>query len=109
MSDDTNGSEINEVPNTGIPDPARLVAWVHGHVQGVGFRWSTRVKAKQLDLVGYAKNYPDGRVLVVAEGSQDACEKLLVWLNGHETPGVVDTVVHHWMNPRGEYRDFGRE
>ncbi len=46
----------------------RLTAWVHGRVQGVGFRWYTRATALELGLVGYAQNYPDGRVLVVAEG-----------------------------------------
>ena len=45
---------------------SRLTAWVHGHVQGVGFRWATRVRALELGLTGYAKNYADGRVLVIA-------------------------------------------
>ncbi|MFN3340456.1 MAG: acylphosphatase, partial [Dietzia sp.] len=26
-------------PEGAGPDQVRLVAWVHGHVQGVGFRW----------------------------------------------------------------------
>ena len=42
----------------------RLSAWVHGHVQGVGFRWWTRSRALELGLVGYASNQADGRVLV---------------------------------------------
>ena len=54
-------------------DPVRLVAWVHGHVQGVGFRWWTRSRALELGLSGYAANKPDGRVHVVAEGDEAAC------------------------------------
>lgn len=50
----------------GAGDRTRLTAWVHGHVQGVGFRWWTRCQAKELGLAGSASNYPDGRVLVVA-------------------------------------------
>ena len=46
----------------------RLTAWVHGHVQGVGFRWWTRSRALELGLAGYASNRPDGRVQVVAQG-----------------------------------------
>ncbi|EFD48512.1 acylphosphatase acyP, partial [Mycobacterium tuberculosis T17] len=33
------------------PD-VRLTAWVHGWVQGVGFRWWTRCRALDLRLTG---------------------------------------------------------
>ena len=52
-------------------DDVRLTAWVHG------------------------------RVMVVAQGSRDACERLLLLLQGGKTPGQVDTVVVDW-SPRGE-------
>jgi len=81
------------------PDPVRLTAWVHGHVQGVGFRWWTRSRALELGLSGYASNQPDGRVLVVAQGSQAACEGLLALLRGGTTPGSVQTVVAEFDAP----------
>jgi acylphosphatase len=85
-----------------VPDPdVRLTAWVHGRVQGVGFRWWTRARALELGLTGYASNRPDGRVLVVAQGTRDACEQLLRLLQGGKTPGHVDNVVVDW-SPRGE-------
>lgn len=84
----------------------RLTAWVHGYVQGVGFRWKTRTRALELGLVGFASNYPDGRVLVVAEGSEDATGALLAWLRSDETPGTVDKVIDSISGPRGEYTDF---
>ena len=59
------------------PDAVRLTAWVHGYVQGVGFRWWTRSRALELGVVGHATNHPDGRVLVIAEGPRDALERLL--------------------------------
>jgi acylphosphatase len=77
----------------------RLTAWVHGRVQGVGFRWWTRSRALELGLTGYAANRPDGRVQVVAQGSRDACEQLLQLLQGGKTPGRVDTVVVDWSPP----------
>ena len=58
------------------PD-VRLTAWVHGYVQGVGFRWWTRAQAQELGLTGFASNRPDGRVQVVAQGPRDACQRLL--------------------------------
>ncbi len=82
-------------------EAVRLTAWVHGRVQGVGFRWWTRSRALELGLTGYAANRPDGRVQVVAQGPRDACEQLLLLLQGGKTPGHVDTVVVDW-SPRGE-------
>jgi len=79
----------------------RLTAWVHGRVQGVGFRWWTRSRALELGLTGYAANRPDGRVHVVAQGSRDACEQLLQLMQKGKTPGHVDNVVVDW-SPRGE-------
>ena len=79
---------------------ARLTAWVHGDVQGVGFRWWTRSRALELGLTGYAANQADGRVLVVAQGPREAGEKLLALLEGGAAwpsrPGRVDKVVHEW-------------
>ena len=77
-------------------EQVRLTAWVHGRVQGVGFRWWTRSRALELGLSGYAKNQPDGRVLVVAQGPRTAGAALLALLNGGDTPGRVDTVVADW-------------
>ncbi len=76
-----------------MTDDARLTAWVHGYVQGVGFRWWTRSRALELGLTGYAANQRDGRVLVVAQGPRPACEQLLALLRGQATPGAVETVV----------------
>jgi acylphosphatase len=74
----------------------RLTAWVHGYVQGVGFRWWTRSRALELGLTGYAANKPDGRVQVVAQGPRDACQRLLDLLESRNTPGRVANVVSDW-------------
>jgi acylphosphatase len=83
-----------------MSDPeVRLTAWVHGNVQGVGFRWWTRCRALERGLTGYAANQADGRVLVVAQGTREAGEKLLRLLEGGATPGRVDNVVVDWSQP----------
>jgi acylphosphatase len=87
------------------PD-ARLTAWVHGRVQGVGFRWWTRCRALELGLTGYAANQADGRVLVVAQGPREAGEKLLQLLDGGDTPGRVDKVVADWSAPQERFEGF---
>jgi acylphosphatase len=88
------------------PEDVRLTAWVHGHVQGVGFRWWTRSRALELGLTGYAKNQADGRVLVVAQGPRAAGERLLELLGGGTTPGQVDKVIADWSAPGEQIRGF---
>lgn len=89
-----------------ITDHTRLTAWVHGHVQGVGFRWWTRSRALELRLAGSATNLADGRVCVVAEGPPDAVRSLLRLLEMQPAelgrPGRVDTVVAQWAEAKGE-------
>ncbi|WP_330229361.1 acylphosphatase [Nocardia sp. NBC_00508] len=87
-------------------DAVRLSAWVHGLVQGVGFRWWTRSRALELGLVGRATNAPDGRVHVVAEGPRPACERLLDLLRSGDTPGRVRLVVESWEPARGDVTGF---
>jgi acylphosphatase len=84
----------------------RLTAWVAGRVQGVGFRWWTRSRARELGLVGTASNLVDGRVEVVAEGPKDDCELLLSALRSSSSPGRVDHVVEHWSTPTGTLTTF---
>src|SRR6476646_2480041 len=88
------------------PGTVRMTAWMHGMVQGVGFRWWTRSRALELGLVGSAKNLLDGRVEIVAEGSQEACDALLTLSRGARTPGGVDHVEARFTDPRGGMRDF---
>jgi acylphosphatase len=86
--------------------PARLIAIVRGHVQGVGFRWWTRHRAAELGLAGYARNLPDGTVEVVAEGPRAACERLLDLLRSAQTPGRVERVAERWESGTGAFTDF---
>ncbi len=53
---------------------------VRGRVQGVFFRASTRRKAMDLGLCGYANNLPDGGVEVVACGQAGGLRELETWL-----------------------------
>ncbi len=53
---------------------------VAGRVQGVFYRASTRQRALELGLTGYARNLPDGRVEVLACGAHEAVEALCDWL-----------------------------
>lgn len=56
------------------------LAWVHGMVQGVGFRYSTQREALKLGLTGYARNLDDGSVEVLACGEAQQVDALVAWL-----------------------------
>src|SRR5437899_6172882 len=50
--------------------------FVSGIVQGVGFRYFTQRSAQRLQLNGYTRNLPDGRVEAYAIGTPDQLAKL---------------------------------
>jgi acylphosphatase len=85
---------------------ARLTVWVHGRVQGVGFRWWVCDRAAELGLVGSATNLPDGEVEVLAEGPARACRALLQVLRGPGSPGRVQRLTERWGPPSGRLRGF---
>jgi acylphosphatase len=73
---------------------------VGGKVQGVFFRASTRDKALALGLDGYARNLADGRVEVVAGGSDEALRELEQWLwQGPPAAHVDDVTRSAWDGP----------
>jgi acylphosphatase len=49
---------------------------VRGHVQGVGFRWFVRQRARELGVRGWVRNRSDGCVEVHAEGEASALQRL---------------------------------
>ncbi len=53
---------------------------VHGRVQGVFFRASTRDKARQFDLNGWVRNNTSGEVELIACGEAGNIDKLREWL-----------------------------
>lgn len=65
---------------------------VHGKVQGVWFRESTRKLAEDLGLSGHAINLSDGTVEVIARGEAVAMEKLGAWLLEGPALARVDRV-----------------
>ena len=50
---------------------------IHGHVQGVFFRDSTRRLAEREGVAGWVRNRPDGAVEAVFEGEPEAVERLV--------------------------------
>ena len=92
--------------SSGTGGTRRLTVFVRGRVQGVGFRWWARARALELGLAGHARNTPDGRVEVVAEGRERDLGRLVALLREEPSttrrPGQVVAVSSPiWDDPRG--------
>jgi acylphosphatase len=49
----------------------RIHLRIRGKVQGVGFRWYVRERARRCDLSGWVMNNPDGTVELCVEGHEE--------------------------------------
>jgi acylphosphatase len=65
---------------------------IAGKVQSVFFRASAVEIARSLQLTGYAKNLPDGRVEVFAQGDEPALLKFQQWLQHGPPMAKVESV-----------------
>ncbi|WP_026332186.1 acylphosphatase [Deinococcus apachensis] len=83
----------------------RLTALVSGTVQGVGYRRYVQRHARDLSLSGSAENLLDGRVEVVAEGSEADLDRLLHWLRRGPPHARVEDVQTQYSEATG-LRDF---
>lgn len=65
---------------------------VFGRVQGVGFRWATRERARQLSLRGWVRNDPEGTVSLEAAGNSADLLSLYEFLQNGPPAAAVTRV-----------------
>ncbi|RKU07489.1 acylphosphatase [Candidatus Poribacteria bacterium] len=85
----------------------QLFVLISGKVQGVGFRNFTQINAKQLGVNGYAKNLPNGKVEVIAEGDKAQLDALVALLKKGPRFARVDSLEFDERPFTGEYKTFG--
>lgn len=56
-----------------------LHLYIHGRVQGVGFREAMRGEAQRFGITGWVRNRPDGTVEAVIVGADAAVSAMLEW------------------------------
>lgn len=84
----------------------RLVLKIYGQVQGVNFRWHTRLEAERLGLAGWVRNKSGGSVSIIAEGPIDRLQNFLDFCyNGVKSAGV-SKIDEEWEEARGEFTEF---
>ena len=74
---------------------------VHGLVQGVFFRDSTRRLAQRHGVAGWVANRPDGAVEAVFEGEPDAVERLVAFSRAGPRGAQVQSVEVSEEEPEG--------
>jgi acylphosphatase len=77
-----------------------------GRVQGVAYRFFAEKYAGRMGISGWARNLPDGRVEVLAEGSGGNIEVFLELLREGPRLARVDSFDIRREAPTGEFRDF---
>jgi acylphosphatase len=78
---------------------------VTGRVQGVGFRYAARQRARSLGVSGWIRNAQDGTVEAVFEGGDDAVRSMVEWCRRGPSGALVRDVDVEWEQPSGD-RDF---
>lgn len=84
----------------------RLHVLIEGHVQGVGFRYSTAQKARTLGVTGWVRNLPDGRVEAEFEGEPDALDAMAEWCREGPRSATVRNVEKEQEKTQPEYSEF---
>jgi acylphosphatase len=83
----------------------RVHVFFEGRVQGVGFRFTAQEFARESGVVGQAKNLPDGRVEIIAEGDEERLSQFLSHIKDYFRRYIRDARVL-WLDPSGEFDDF---
>jgi acylphosphatase len=84
-----------------MSDTVRSRVIVHGHVQGVFFRDSTRRRAAELGVAGWVCNRSDGAVEAVFEGTPDAVSAMVEWSRRGPRGADVSQVEEASESPEG--------
>jgi acylphosphatase len=79
---------------------------IYGRVQGVFFRYNTKKVADKLGLKGCVENNPDSTVEVIAEGDDEALNKLINWCRKGPIGAKVENIEVKEETYKKEFKDF---
>ena len=84
---------------------ARWHVYFSGDVQGVGFRYTARLYARDLKLSGWVMNLPDGRVEMEVQGPEEKIQNLIVSLKSSPPIRITGFEIRKLPPREGEF-DF---
>ena len=85
---------------------ARTRILISGRVQGVLFRREITSLARRLEVTGWVRNLPDGRVEAIAEGDKEKLDELVQFCQIGPSGARVKNVGVDWSDFKGEFRGF---
>jgi acylphosphatase len=83
----------------------RVHVIVSGDVQGVGYRYTMRMVARDAGVAGWVRNRSDGTVEAELEGAPAQVDEVLAWMAQGPPGARVDAARVTDAEPAGE-RDF---
>lgn len=87
-------------------DLVRVRVLVGGRVQGVAYRYFAEKHAARLGVTGWVRNLPDGRVEVLAEGTEPPIATFLARLEAGPALARVDSFEVSREAATGEFSTF---
>ena len=79
---------------------------ISGRVQGVYFRESMRLRAKELKVSGWVRNRADGTVEAMVQGEADAVERMIEWARRGPASAQVKKVEIEERDETVRYESF---
>jgi len=86
----------------------RIHAYISGRVQGVGFRWFVveTVRHQYPGISGWVKNLYDGRVEILAEGTENDLIAFIKTMEKGPSFSHVTSLNIDWEDSKGELYGF---
>ena len=84
----------------------RVHVYIAGRVQGVGYRYSTVQKAKNLGITGWVRNTHDGKVEAIFEGDENSVEEMIAWCKQGPPMSFVLNIEVYNQPYTGEFQKF---
>jgi acylphosphatase len=89
-----------------MQDNKRCRILISGQVQGVRYRAFAKIAAEKNNITGFARNLPDNRVEVVAEGDEFDLLSFIQLLRTGPPSAVVDGFDMEWEEATNEFSRF---
>ncbi len=79
---------------------------ISGRVHGVGFRYFALNKAEGLEITGWVKNTPDGKIEIEASGEPNNLGVFIDWMKNGPSRAIIKTFSVSDILPERTFTQF---
>ncbi len=79
---------------------------ISGRVQGVGFRYFALYKAEALEITGWVKNTPDGKVEMEVSGNIQNMYTFIDWMRIGPSRAIITSFTLSDISPERKFTQF---